>query len=620
MRYRKEIDGLRAVAVIPVIFFHAGIKYFEGGFIGVDIFFVISGYLITSILIQDITKNNFSLINFYDRRIRRILPALFFVMLISIPFAWLWMMPTQMEGFSRSLIASTLFLSNILFWKERNYFEIGIEEKPLIHTWSLSIEEQYYLIFPIFLFYAWYFGRKKVFWIIIIISLVSFILSEWGWRNRPMANFFLTPTRTWELLVGSLTALYLSDQKTKSNNFLSFLGLLFISMAVFFYDKNTPFPSFYTLLPITGVVLLIVYADENTFIAKLLSNKNLVKIGLISYSLYLIHQPIFAFYRISPYYKPEIIYFLPLIFIAFLIATFSWKYIEQPFRDKKKIKRKFLFNLSFIFVFIFISVGLAGVKTDGFNKLRFSSSDREFLDVLLLRNYFYVTDRFDQLKNKDWDLNIETTNVLIIGDSFAQDIVNSVYEVELNKNLSLKVKEIPASCGNLFIKYKVKEKNMSQSDRKICKRSDLFADKNFLKDLAKAEEVWLVSSWREWHLKFMKVSIKNLSKLTQAKIKVFGRKDFPSFEPKKYIGLNKMERAKYEDKVNEKSLKFNKKLASIVGNDKFIDTQKMVCEFEKPKCKVFDENGKIKTWDGAHFTRSGAKGLGEKLKTFLNYD
>ena len=126
MKYRKEIDGLRAVAVIPVIFFHAGIKYFEGGFIGVDIFFVISGYLITSILIQDIEKNNFSLINFYDRRVRRILPALFFVMLITIPFAWLWMMPTQMEGYSRSLIASTLFLSNILFWKERNYFEIGV--------------------------------------------------------------------------------------------------------------------------------------------------------------------------------------------------------------------------------------------------------------------------------------------------------------------------------------------------------------------------------------------------------------------------------------------------------------------------------------------------------------
>ncbi len=340
MNYRKEIDGLRAIAVIPVIFFHAGIKFFEGGFVGVDIFFVISGYLITSILIQDISNNNFSLINFYDRRIRRILPALFFVMLITIPFAWLWMMPTQMEGFSRSLIASTLFLSNILFWRERNYFEIGIEEKPLIHTWSLSIEEQYYLIFPIFLFYAWFFGRKKVFWIIVAISLISFLLSEWGWRNRPMANFFLTPTRTWELLVGSLTALYLSGQKTKSNNFLSVLGLLFILISVFLYDKNTPFPSFYTLLPIIGVVLLIVYANEDTLIAKFLGNKVLVKIGLISYSLYLLHQPIFAFYRLSPFYMSEKLYYLPLILIALLISIFSWKYIEQPFRDKKKNKEK----------------------------------------------------------------------------------------------------------------------------------------------------------------------------------------------------------------------------------------------------------------------------------------
>ncbi len=619
MKYRKEIDGLRAVAVIPVIFFHAGVKYFEGGFIGVDIFFVISGYLITSILIQDIEKNNFSLINFYDRRVRRILPALFFVMLITIPFAWIWMMPTQMEGFSRSLIASTLFLSNILFWKERNYFEIGVEEKPLIHTWSLSIEEQYYLIFPIFLFYAWYFGKKKVFWIILIISLISFILSEWGWRNRPMANFFLTPTRTWELLVGSLTALYLSGQKIKSNDLLSFLGLLFILLSVFFYDKNTPFPSYYTLLPISGVVMLIIYANDDTLIAKFLGNKSLVKIGLISYSLYLIHQPIFAFYRISPYYKSEIIYFLPLIFIAFLIAMFSWKYVEQPFRDKKKIKRKFLFSLSLIFVIIFISFGLIGVKSNGFNKLRFLPSDREFLDVLLLRNYQYVTNRFDQLKNKEWDINKETTNVLIIGDSFAQDIVNSVYEAELNKSLSLKVKEIPASCGNLFIKYNLKEKHMSQTDRKTCKKSDFFADENFLKDLARAEEVWLVSSWRKWNLKFMKASIENLSKLTQAKIKVFGRKDFPNFEPKKYIGLNKMERANYEDKINDKLLELNYDLALIVGNERFVDIQKMVCEFEKSKCKVFDENGQIKTWDGSHFTKSGAKWLGKKLKNLYNY-
>tara|TARA_B100000575_G_C23028520_1_gene592233 strand:- start:31 stop:1128 length:1098 start_codon:yes stop_codon:yes gene_type:complete len=365
--------------------------------------------------------------------------------------------------------------------------------------------------------------------------------------------------------------------------------------------------------------MLIIYANDNTLIAKLLGNKSLVKIGLISYSLYLIHQPIFAFYRISPYYKSEIIYFLPLIFIAFLIAMFSWKYVEQPFRDKKKIKRKFLFSLSLIFVLTFISFGFTGVKSNGFNKLRFLPSDREFLDVLLLRNYQYVTNRFDQLKNKEWDINKETTNVLIIGDSFAQDIVNSVYEAELNKSLSLKVKEIPASCGNLFIKYNLKEKQMSQTDRKICKKSDLFADENFLKDLARAEEVWLVSSWRKWHLKYMKASIENLSELTQAKIKVFGRKDFPNFEPKKYIGLNKMERANYEDKINDKLLELNYDLALIVGNERFVDIQKMVCEFEKSKCKVFDEDGQIKTWDGSHFTKSGAKWLGKKLKNLFNY-
>ena len=150
MKYRAEIDGLRALAVIPVILFHADIELFSGGYVGVDVFFAISGYLITSIILEDIQKKNFSISNFYERRARRILPALYFVMFACIPFAWLWIYPSQMIDFSNSLIAVTLFVSNILFWKETGYFAAAAEEKPLLHTWSLAVEEQYYLIFPIF--------------------------------------------------------------------------------------------------------------------------------------------------------------------------------------------------------------------------------------------------------------------------------------------------------------------------------------------------------------------------------------------------------------------------------------------------------------------------------------
>lgn len=159
MKYRPEIDGLRALAVVPVIFFHAGFEMFGGGYIGVDVFFVISGYLITTILIEDIENDRFSILKFYERRARRILPALFVVMAVCLPFSIMWMLPSQLEYFSRSLIAVSLFVSNILFWRESDYFGEASEEKPLLHTWSLAVEEQYYLIFPDF--YSWHGGSVK---------------------------------------------------------------------------------------------------------------------------------------------------------------------------------------------------------------------------------------------------------------------------------------------------------------------------------------------------------------------------------------------------------------------------------------------------------------------------
>ena len=248
MKYRAEIDGLRALAVIPVILFHAGFEYFGGGYIGVDIFFVISGYLITTILIDDLENKKFSIINFYERRARRILPALFFMMLVCIPFAWMWMMPSHFKDFAQSLTAVSVFASNILFWKESGYFSVTAEMKPLLHTWSLAVEEQYYLIFPIFLFLAWRFGKNKVFQIIVILAVISLALSEWGWGNQSMANFYLAPTRAWEIFTGSITAFIINKRGVQANNTLSLIGFSAIVFSIFAYDKSTPFPSLYTFV------------------------------------------------------------------------------------------------------------------------------------------------------------------------------------------------------------------------------------------------------------------------------------------------------------------------------------------------------------------------------------
>jgi peptidoglycan/LPS O-acetylase OafA/YrhL len=367
LKYRAEIDGLRALAVVPVILSHAGFELFSGGFVGVDVFFVISGYLITTILIEDIESKRFSIVNFYERRARRILPALFFVMFVCIPFAWMWMLPSQMKDFSQSLVAVSLFASNILFWRETGYFSAAAEEKPLLHTWSLAVEEQYYLLFPIFLLLAWRFGKNRVFWMIVVMAAISLLVSEWGWRNQANANFYLAPTRAWELFAGSIAAFIVQKQGVQKNNSLATLGLAAIVFSIFFYDETTPFPSVYALVPVLGVVLLVLYADKETLAAKLLSTKGCVGVGLISYSAYLWHQPIFAFARIRVNEPTNyLMALLALLSIGF--AYFSWKLIEVPFRNINALSRQKVLTFSFSGLILFSTLGFYG----HFNGLRYN--------------------------------------------------------------------------------------------------------------------------------------------------------------------------------------------------------------------------------------------------------
>jgi peptidoglycan/LPS O-acetylase OafA/YrhL len=361
MEYRSEIDGLRAIAVLPVILFHAGFSLFSGGFVGVDVFFVISGYLITVLLIDDIENGKFSLIDFYERRARRILPALLVVIVICIPFAWYLMAPDQMRGFTQSIVAVSFFASNILFWRQTGYFDIASEEKPLLHTWSLAVEEQYYLFFPLLLIVIWRFGAKKVFIILFTLSLISLGLSEWGWRREPSANFFLAPSRMWELFVGSLTAIIIYKKGVMRSDFLSTIGVISILTSIFLYDESTPFPSLYTVLPVSGVVLIILFTRDDSYVRRVLSLRPLVALGLISYSAYLWHQPVFAFARIHEVSEPSSMYMAVLVVITLLIATLSLIYVESPFRKKCLMgSQKALFGGAIIAFSMLISIGLAG--------------------------------------------------------------------------------------------------------------------------------------------------------------------------------------------------------------------------------------------------------------------
>ena len=374
MKYRPEIDGLRAIAVLPVILFHAGFESFNGGFVGVDVFFVISGFLITSILMRDIESQRFSLTQFYERRARRILPALFFVMLCILPFAWQWMLPHQLHDFSQGLMAVCLFVSNMLFWRKSDYFAPATEENPLLHTWSLAVEEQYYVLFPLFLVFAWRWGKRKLYYSLIVFATLSLGLSEWGWRHESIANFFFAPTRAWELFAGSIAAFISNKRGIRANNTLSLLGLSFIVASIFIYDKNTPFPSVYAIPPVLGTALLMLFAEKSTLAARILSWQPMVQVGLISYSAYLWHQPLFAFARLRSINEPTPTLMLSLSLLSLILAWASVRWIERPFRVNRSglFRRNMIFAYSLIASLCFIALGFVGHQNKGFVE-RFNS-------------------------------------------------------------------------------------------------------------------------------------------------------------------------------------------------------------------------------------------------------
>ena len=383
MEYRREIDGLRAVAVLPVMLFHAGLQSFSGGYVGVDIFFVISGYLITKIIVPEWQAGMFTLTRFYERRARRILPALYVMMAACLPFAWLWLSPADMQSFSQSIVATSAFLSNALFWWQSGYFEPAAELKPLLHTWSLAVEEQYYLVFPFLLVLFMRLGRDWAATLFAVIAVASLAAAQWGCTVYPAATFYLLPTRMWELLIGVLVAFHWSaDDRHHPHRllreFAGTLGLLLIAYAVFTFDKKTPSPGFYTLLPTAGTALIILFATPETLIGRLLANKLLSGLGLISYSAYLWHQPILAFARHRGLGESSQLLFGALAISAFVPAYLSWKYVETPFRDRERLGRREIRASLMLGSAVLVGFGIAGELTGGFEE-RLGKEQREFL-------------------------------------------------------------------------------------------------------------------------------------------------------------------------------------------------------------------------------------------------
>lgn len=570
---------------------------------------MISGYLITTILLEDLENKRFSILDFYERRARRILPALFFVMLVCIPFAWMWMQPRQMNDFLRSIVSVSLFASNMLFWQENSYFAPVAEEKPLLHTWSLAVEEQYYVLFPIFLFWVWRFGKSKACWAIAFLAAVSFAVCEWGSRTEPVANFYLAPTRAWELLAGSIAAFVVQKRGLQNKNLLSMFGLFAIIFAMFAYDKTTPFPSAYTSLPVFGVVLLILFSGKETVTTKLMSNRVLVGIGLISYSFYLWHQPLFAFARIRSIDEPSFEVKVLLVFLSLGLAIISWKCVENPFRNRSLVSKKSVLFFSLGMIATLSGFGLLSLKYK-IGKNQDGKYDETIIEREKMRR-FYAKQEICNLKTweKCNDPEKGKINVLVIGDSHAADALNALYHatVGYHERISFSTSDL-GGCGP----HQDTEKAMPNISKNKLNCVKLNRQERYNLDFLKNYNVIVISFLvsGKTTVETLGEYINYLNKNYTGKVIVFGstfifKKELPDIINRRYLPENN------DSIIKSSPLETEKLLQDYISKTDAIFLSKYNAFCYDTECTFALENGKLITYDKHHLSVDFANKLGD---------
>ena len=412
MRYRSEVDGLRALAVVPVMLFHAGVPYIVGGFVGVDVFFVISGFLITLSLLAD---ENFPAIDrlaqFYQRRIKRIIPALALVVTATLVGGVALLLPDELIQLSKSAVATSIFASNFWFWSQSGYFTAPAQSMPLLHTWSLAVEEQFYVAFPLLLIMLGK-GRRIVSFVVVgSVTAAIFVFSVYLTMHKPGVAFYW-PTRAWELLLGSMLALTRSAPP-RTGEVISITGLLLIAFSFFAFDRTTPFPGYSALVPVLGTVAVI-YGGGETFVGRALSLRPLVWIGLISYSLYLWHWPILGLTKQALVVDHlSVTQTMGCIAATFLAAALSWRFVEMPFR-KIPMKGKRLFFTAGATLGCGVAAGLALLALQGLPS-RFSNESLQLAHV-------QVADKPDNCVDSDrfdCQVGVGEPSFLLWGDSHA---------------------------------------------------------------------------------------------------------------------------------------------------------------------------------------------------------
>jgi peptidoglycan/LPS O-acetylase OafA/YrhL len=662
-QYRPEIDGLRALSVVAVIIYHAKINLFgidiaPGGFIGVDIFLVISGYLITSIIIKEINKtSNFSFSNFYERRIRRIIPALLFVMILQFPLAWYFLLPQEFIEYSKSIIYSLSFVSNYFFYYSGQIYDATDSLlSPFIHTWSLSVEEQFYIIFPLIFFLSFKIFKNQFFSIILFLFILSFISAEYGSRNHPSFAFYSIHTRVWELLLGSMMAYLELSRKglKKSQNWFSKyssnIGLLLIIFSFLFYNENIFHPSFLTILPLMGVSFIIFFSNDETISYKILSLKPFVFTGLISYSLYLWHYPVFAFSRISNFFEENFFGQIFILIFIILLSVLSYFVIEKPFRNKNVIKKKMLIFIITVSVLFLIFLSFSVIKNNGY-KSRIQPvifNEYEFSDRLKSKDENGIC--FNRAKNFCVKNENGNKTVFLIGDSLMDAIS---YDLE-KKVVSLGYRFAPLTYSGCFFildistyNKKTKKKTKCNEELQMKRLNMILKEKNsiivlggHIQKYLSEKDVKLVDNqykYGDWHSTYLisksdkeKRLLTTLSKISKNNIIIL-------LYPFPEVGYNLSQRInniykKNKNSFREKSLmtidyklytERNKETFEIYDKIKNPDIikvypHKAFCNKEiKNKC-VFNELKNIYFYDEIHPSGYGAHMINQLILNKIN--
>ena len=639
LEYRPEIDGLRAIAVLSVIIYHMEISLgsnflLSGGFIGVDIFFVISGFLITSIIIDETKKTgNFSFFNFYERRIRRLIPALLIVVFVSFFFGWYILLPEQFVDFSKSSIATLLFGSN--FYWEKTLQEYGAESsliKPLLHTWTLAVEEQFYLIFPVVFFIIYRYIKQRVTIILFILMLLSLQLSYYLTARNPSLSFYMLQSRLWEFLAGGwLAHMSYSCTTTRKMKILKTLseqmplcGLALIFLSLFLFDLKIHHPGYITMIPVIGTMLIVWFSKEKSLIIELLSSRLIVKTGLISYSLYLWHYPIFAFFRLKDP-NPQIFEKIGLFVLTFLLSIASYIIVEKPFRNNARISRKVLLVTLITGFFVVVCYSFFIIHNNGlksrhstllslYGKNEFDNRQLKMRSNSLrrqLRNKAgFKNTRLFEANHLTFSKHENIKKILIIGNSHAKNLFLIFHQnLDLFPNYEFAVFRLQIDDRDETFSSLYTSPNFLNSDiilistdyAKNDNRDDLAALPNLIEDIQKrGKELWISSN----SPKFPTYK-NNTETIFDNMVKNYRK--IPSL-----TAINKAyftERLNYVTQVN----KFVEQIAKE-RNVRYLDKSEFCCNKIRKSCYGVTSEGYKVYFDAEHYTLEGAKFLGEIIK------